>query len=237
MEYISTRGGDSAPDFKAAVMAGLAGDGGLFVPVSYPQFSAEQIASFKDLPYHELAFEVISPFIGASIPAADLKKILAEVYRLEVFRHPETAPLKKLYHNEYLLELFHGPTLAFKDFALQFLGRVFDYFLKDSGKKINILGATSGDTGSAAIAGCAGRQNINIFILHPHGKVSEVQRRQMTSIIAENVTNIAVEGNFDDCQNTVKEIFGDAEFKAAYNLSAVNSINWARILAPVVYYF
>ena len=237
MEYISTRGKDKANSFKDAVMAGLANDGGLFVPMEYPKFSAKQIASFKELEYDQLAFQIIAPYIGDSIPAKDLKKILAEVYTPKIFRNLQIAPLKQLYGNEYVLELFHGPTLAFKDFALQFLGRVFDYFLKDSKQKINILGATSGDTGSAAIAGCVGRKNINIFILHPHGKVSEVQRRQMTSIIADNVTNIAVEGNFDDCQNLVKEIFGDAGFKNKYALSAVNSINWARIVAQVVYYF
>lgn len=237
MQYISTRGGDSADNFKQVVLAGLASDGGLFVPVEYPKFTAKKIASFKNLPYHELAYEVISPFVGDSIPAKDLKKILAEVYSSKIFHSEQIAPLKKLYHGEYVLELFHGPTLAFKDFALQLLGRFFDYFLKNSTKKINILGATSGDTGSAAIAGCVGRKNVNIFILHPKGKVSEVQRRQMTSIIADNVFNIALEGNFDDCQNIVKEIFSDAKFKKKYNLSAVNSINWARIVAQIVYYF
>jgi len=237
MEYISTRGGDTAPDFKTAVMAGLASDGGLFVPAEYPKFSAKKIAAFKNLSYHELAYEIISPYVGDSIPAADLKKMLAETYSPKIFHHPQIAPLKKLYEGEYILELFHGPTLAFKDFALQFLGRVFDYFLAQSGEKINILGATSGDTGSAAIAGCMGRKNINIFILHPKGRVSEVQRRQMTTVLADNVFNIAIEGNFDDCQNLVKEIFGDPAFKKKYNLSAVNSINWARIVAQIVYYF
>lgn len=237
MEYISTRGVSTAKNFEEAVMSGLADDGGLFVPVEYPKFSPERIKSFKNLPYHELAFEIIYPYVGDSIAPAILQKILEETYSTKNFRHPQIAPLKKLYDNEYILELFHGPTLAFKDFALQFLGRVFDYFLKKSGGNINILGATSGDTGSAAIAGCVGRDNINIFILHPKGRVSDVQRKQMTTIIADNVFNIAIEGNFDDCQNLVKEIFGDAKFKKAYNLSAVNSINWARIVAQVVYYF
>ncbi len=237
MQYISTRGGASADSFEAAVMAGLASDGGLFVPAEYPKFTPEKIASLRNLSYDELAFEIISPYIGDSIPPDALKKILSETYSPINFRHQLVAPLKRLYENEYVLELFHGPTLAFKDFALQFLGRVFDYFLQRSGEKINILGATSGDTGSAAIAGCAGRDNINIFILHPKGRVSEVQRRQMTTIITDNVFNIGIEGNFDDCQNLVKEIFGDANFKRQYKLSAVNSINWARIVAQVVYYF
>ena len=230
MKYISTRGGDSANGFKEVVLKGLASDGGLFVPESYPKIDTSKL---KKLPYHELAFEVLKPFIDGDIPDADLKKILAEVYSPKIFRDSKIAPLKKIAEGQYLLELFHGPTLAFKDFALQFLGRVFEYF----GQEINIIGATSGDTGSAAIAGCAGLKNVNIYILHPQGKVSEVQRRQMTTIISDNVHNIAVKGNFDDCQNIVKEIFEDAAFKKKYNLSAVNSINWARVLAQVVYYF
>lgn len=237
MKYISTRGGDSADNFKEVVMKGLAADGGLFVPVEYPKFSAEKIQSFKDLSYAELAFEVISPFIGDSVGGDALKKILSEVYSADIFRSPEIAPTKHLYDNYYLLELFHGPTLAFKDFALQLLGRFFDHFLAGTDQKINILGATSGDTGSAAIAGCAGRDSVNIFILHPYQKVSEVQRRQMTTVISDNVFNIALEGSFDDCQNIVKELFADLEFKQSHTLSAVNSINWGRIVAQIVYYF
>ncbi|PIR32752.1 MAG: threonine synthase, partial [Alphaproteobacteria bacterium CG11_big_fil_rev_8_21_14_0_20_44_7] len=236
MKYISTRGGHEVSSFREVVLAGLADDGGLFVPASYPKFSAEKIQSFANLSYSELAFEVISPFIDGDIPDEDLRKILSETYS-ENFRHPKIAPLLKIAEGEYLLELFHGPTLAFKDFALQLLGRLFDYFLRDSDKKISILGATSGDTGSAAIAGCAGREHVEIYILHPKGKVSEVQRRQMTTVLADNVHNIALDGNFDDCQNIVKEIFGDLEFKAQHNLSAVNSINWGRIVAQIVYYF
>jgi threonine synthase len=231
MKYISTRGADEAQNFKEVVLKGLANDGGLFVPAEYPKI--KNLKKLKGLPYHELAFEIMSPYIGRSIPKEDLQKILREVYSPKIFKNDAIAPVKKLYKNEYVLELFHGPTLAFKDFALQFLGRVFDYF----GERMNILGATSGDTGSAAIAGCVGRKNVNIFILHPHNRVSEVQRRQMTTILSKNVFNIALEGSFDDCQNIVKEIMGDIKFKQKYKLSAVNSINWARIVAQVVYYF
>jgi threonine synthase len=230
MKYISTRGGDSASGFREVVLKGLASDGGLFVPENYPRLNIEKL---RGLSYAELAFEVINPFIDGDIEPKDLKKILTEVYSEKTFAHVDIAPLKDLGQGQYILELFHGPTLAFKDFALQFLGRLFKHF----GEKINILGATSGDTGSAAIAGCAGIENVNIFILHPHGKVSEVQRKQMTTILAGNVHNIAVNGNFDDCQNIVKSIFEEAEFKRKYSLSAVNSINWARIVAQVVYYF
>ncbi len=237
MKYLSSRGGDSAGSFREVVLSGLAADGGLFVPEEYPRFSAEKISSFKNLPYHELAYEVISPYIGDDIPEADLRAILESVYNEKIFDNPQIAPLKKLNEQEYILELFHGPTLAFKDFALQLLGKFFSYFLEKEHKKINILGATSGDTGSAAIAGCVGCPNVNIFILHPHGKVSEVQQRQMTTIIADNVFNIAVRGTFDDCQNIVKELFGNIELKNKFGLTAVNSINWARIVAQIVYYF
>ena len=237
MKYISTRGGDRADNFEQVVLAGLAADGGLFVPETYPVFSADKIRSFKGMAYHELAYEVISPYVETSIGEGDLKRILKEVYCKENFQTDAIAPLTKLYENHYLLELFHGPTLAFKDFALQLLGRFFDFFLSKTGETINILGATSGDTGSAAIAGCAPCKNVNVFILHPQGKVSEVQRRQMTTILGDNVHNIAVKGTFDDCQNIVKSLFSDLELKKKYGLSAVNSINWARIVAQVVYYF
>ncbi len=237
MKYISTRGRDSADGFREVIMKGLASDGGLFVPESYPEFSAEKIASFKDLSYPALALEVISPYIGDDIARADLQAILENAYSTENFREAAIAPLKDLGHDQHLLELFHGPTLAFKDFALQLLGKFFNHFLAESGEQINILGATSGDTGSAAIAGCAGMSNVNVFILHPKGRVSDVQRKQMTTILADNVHNIALEGSFDDCQNIVKELFADAPFKKSHTLSAVNSINWGRILAQVVYYF
>ena len=218
-------------------MKGLAADGGLFVPETYPVFSAARIASFKSLSYAELAFEVIAPYVGDDIQASDLKRILGEVYNPQVFRDAKIAPLVDLGYDQHILELFHGPTLAFKDFALQLLGKFFNHFLAKTGEKINIIGATSGDTGSAAIAGCAGMSNVNVFILHPKGRVSDVQRKQMTTILADNVFNIALEGSFDDCQNIVKELFEDAPFKASHMLSAVNSINWGRIVAQVVYYF
>ena len=200
-------------------------------------FRQRKLPVSKNLAYHELAFEIISPYVGDSIPEQDLHKILRETYSKKNFFHPEIAPLKKLSDNHYLLELFHGPTLAFKDFALQLLGHFFEYFTAGQNHKINILAATSGDTGSAAIAGCAGLKNVNIFILHPHGKVSEVQRRQMTTINSHNVFNIALQGTFDDCQNTVKDIFSNLTFKLKHHLTAVNSINWARIVAQIVYYF
>ncbi len=187
------------------------------------------------LPYNELALRVMQPFIGDAIPEADLKKLIDESYA--TFRHAAVAPLKQLGDNDYLLELFHGPTLAFKDFALQFLGRVLEYFLIRGKRKLTVIGATSGDTGSAAIEGCRGRKNMRIFILHPHGRVSDVQRRQMTTIADANVFNLAVDGTFDDCQDIVKSLFADEAFRTAQSLTAVNSINWARILAQVVYYF
>lgn len=230
MKYISTRGADSANGFREVVLKGLGSDGGLFVPETYPKLD---IAKLRGLSYPQLAFEVIKPFVDGDIPDKKLQEMLASVYSTKNFMHADIAPLKQLGQGQHVLELFHGPTLAFKDFALQLLGKFFEYL----GERINILGATSGDTGSAAIAGCAGIDNVNIYILHPHGRVSDVQRRQMTSIISGNVFNIAVEGNFDDCQNMVKDIFADAEFKKKYALSAVNSINWARIVAQVVYYF
>lgn len=237
MKYISTRGGDSAGSFREVIMKGLAADGGLFVPEAYPHFSAAQIHSFKGLSYADLAFEIISPYVGSDIAEADLRRILHEVYNDKIFADAAIAPLKNLGYDQHLLELFHGPTLAFKDFALQLLGKFFSYFLAESGEKITIIGATSGDTGSAAISGCAGMSNVNVFILHPNGRVSDVQRKQMTTILADNVFNIALEGSFDDCQNIVKELFEDAPFKASHTLSAVNSINWGRIVAQIVYYF
>lgn len=235
IHYISTRGNAPRLNFEQAVLAGLASDGGLYVPEQLPTFTPQQLAGMASLSYTELAFAVMQPFVGDSIPTADLKKLINESYA--GFRHSAIAPLKQLSKNDYLLELFHGPTLAFKDFALQFLGRLLEYFLARSDRKLTVIGATSGDTGSAAIEGCRGRKNMRIFILHPHGRVSEVQRRQMTTILDENVHNLAVDGTFDDCQNAVKAMFADATFRDAQSLTAVNSINWARILAQVVYYF
>ncbi len=235
MRYISTRGNAPELSFEEVVIAGLAGDGGLYVPKEVPQLSMAEITAMQSLSYPELAYNIISRFTGNSIGAEALNRIISESYKN--FRHSAVAPLKQLDAHTYLLELFHGETLAFKDFALQFLGRLLDHILEKNGKKIVIVGATSGDTGSAAIAGCRGRKNMDIFIMYPHGRVSDVQRLQMTTIADSNVHSIALEGTFDDCQNIVKNLFADTEFKKSYNITAVNSINWARILAQVVYYF
>ena len=235
MKYISTRGRAPVLDFEEVVLAGLASDGGLYVPETVPHFTPAQIASFASLSYSELAFQIIRPFTGGTIEDEALASIINESYA--TFRHEAVAPLKQLSLNEWLLELFHGPTLAFKDFALQFLGRTLDHILQKRGEKIVIVGATSGDTGSAAIAGCRGRKGMDIFILHPKGRVSDVQRRQMTTVLDANVHNIALEGSFDDCQDVVKALFADEAFRTEHKLGAVNSINWARILAQVVYYF
>jgi len=233
MNYISTRGQVKGIPFKEAVMMGLADDGGLLLPEEIPALSEGDIAGLCMLDYPELAFQIISRF-ATDIPSADLKGLIDRSYAS--FSHPEVTPVV---HQDgvYILELFHGPTLAFKDVALQFLGNLFEYLLAESGEKMNIIGATSGDTGSAAIYGVRGKQNINIFILHPHGKVSPVQELQMTTVTDPNVYNIAIRGTFDDGQQIVKEIFGDLTFKSRYALGAVNSINWARVLAQIVYYF
>ncbi len=233
MRYISTRGGISPISFKDAVMMGLASDGGLLLPQSYPVVSGEQLESWRKLTYPELAFEVISRYAD-DIPATDLKSLINHSYA--GFNHPDVTPLVRQ-NGVYILELFHGVTLAFKDVALQFLGNLFEYILAERKQTLNIIGATSGDTGSAAIHGVRGKKGISIFILHPHGKTSKVQALQMTSVTDANVHNIAVRGTFDDCQDMVKEIFGDLKFKEKYSLGAVNSINWARVLAQVVYYF
>ncbi|MHA7880819.1 MAG: threonine synthase [Saccharospirillum sp.] len=236
MKYISTRGQAPTLEFEDVLLTGLASDGGLYVPETLPQFSQEQIRSWRGLPYHELAFQVIQPFVAGAIADDELATMLEETYG--VFAHKAVAPLAQIDHNEFVLELFQGPTLAFKDFALQLLGRLLDHMLQKRGEKAVIMGATSGDTGSAAIEGCKRCDNIDIFILHPHQRVSEVQRRQMTTILADNIHNIALEGNFDDCQNMVKASFGDQSFlKGERRLVAVNSINWARIMAQIVYYF
>ncbi|MGS2722455.1 threonine synthase [Porticoccus sp. GXU_MW_L64] len=236
MNYISTRGQAAALSFEDAVLTGLATDGGLYVPETIPQFSKEQIASWAGLPYNELAFEVIKPFVDGEIGDVELKDIIDRSY--QTFRHGAIAPLVQLQNNLWVMELFHGPTLAFKDFALQFLGNLFDHLLEKRGQKVVVMGATSGDTGSAAIEGCKHCNNIDIFILHPHNRVSDVQRRQMTSVLENNVHNIALEGNFDDCQNMVKASFADQSFlPEGRQLAAVNSINWARIMAQIVYYF
>lgn len=236
MKYISTRGQASSLSFEEAVLTGLATDGGLYVPQQLPTFSQEQIAGWSKLSYQQLAFEVMAPLVAGEIPDDDLRGIIDKAY--STFRHPAIAPLVQTGHQEWVLELFQGPTLAFKDFALQLLGHILDYFLERRGQKVVVLGATSGDTGSAAIEGCRGCENIDIFILHPHNRVSDVQRRQMTTVLSDNVFNIALEGNFDDCQNAVKASFRDQSFLPdGRQLVAVNSINWARIMAQIVYYF
>jgi threonine synthase len=236
VKYISTRGLAPALNFEEVVLTGLAPDGGLYVPETLPTFSQEEIASWAGLSYQELAFNVMKPFVAGAVSDEDFKKIIADAY--STFRHDAIAPLVQTAHNEWILELFQGPTLAFKDFALQFLGHLLDHLLKKRNQKVVVMGATSGDTGSAAIEGCRRCDNIDIFIMHPHNRVSNVQRRQMTTVLAPNVFNIALEGNFDDCQNMVKASFGDQSFLPdGRQLVAVNSINWARIMAQIVYYF
>lgn len=235
MNYISTRGQAPALNFEEVLLAGLASDGGLYVPEKLPTFDRETIASWAGHSYAELAFEVISPFVAGCISDAELRAMIDETYA--GFNHTAVAPLVELGSNEWVLELFHGPTLAFKDFALQLLGRLMDHVLEKRGERLVIMGATSGDTGSAAIEGCRHSKHVDIFILHPHNRVSEVQRRQMTSILADNVHNIALEGNFDDCQEMVKASFADQSFLNGRKLGAVNSINWARIMSQIVYYF
>ncbi len=236
MRYLSTRGDAEPLQFEDVLIEGLARDGGLYVPESWPQLSAEQIAGFGGRPYVEVAQAVMAPFAGGIDPPA-LRQIIADAYA--AFRVPEVAPLTSLEAvapNLHLLELWHGPTLAFKDVAMQVLGGLFDHVLAKRGQKVTIIGATSGDTGSAAIEAIRGRSNADIFILHPHGRTSAVQRRQMTTVDAPNVFNIAVQGTFDDCQNLLKAMFNDAAFRDEVNMSGVNSINWARLMPQIVYY-
>ncbi|OEY66892.1 threonine synthase [Marinobacter sp. X15-166B] len=236
MRYISTRGQAPALGFEDVLLTGLAPDGGLYVPESLPHFSIEEIRSWRGLSYSELAFNVMHPFVEDTIPADDFRTMLDETY--QQFAHGAVAPLVQLDSNEWVMELFRGPTLAFKDFALQLLGRLLDYVLEKRNQHVVIMGATSGDTGSAAIEGCRHCKHVDIFILHPHERVSEVQRRQMTTVTGDNIHNIAVRGNFDDCQRMVKASFGDQSFLGGKTqLAAVNSINWARIMAQIVYYF
>ena len=234
MRYISTRGAAPALAFDDALLAGLARDGGLYVPESWPQLSAGEMRALAGLEYAELAARVMRPFLGGAIDDAAFGAILRDSYA--GFGHGAVAPLKQLDARTWLMELFHGPTLAFKDMALQLLGRLYEHVLKQRGQHVTIVGATSGDTGSAAIEAFRDRAVCDIFILHPLGRVSEVQRRQMTTVLSANVFNIAVEGTFDDCQDLVKAMFNDHRFRDELNLSAVNSINWARVMAQIVYY-
>ncbi|KLI63455.1 threonine synthase [Aurantiacibacter marinus] len=235
MKYISTRGHAEALDFEGVTLAGLAPDGGLYVPESWPRFSAEEIANMAGLPYAELAVRIMAPFVEGSLTEGELRELCTQAYG--TFAHEAITPLVQLDEQQWLLELFHGPTLAFKDVALQLLGRLFEHFLSRSDDHLTIVGATSGDTGSAAIDAVAGRDRIDIFMLHPEGRVSDVQRRQMTTVLSPNVHNIAIDGSFDDAQAMVKRMFVDAEVTGKYRITAVNSINWARLMAQVVYYF
>ena len=235
MQYVSTRGVADELNFEGVTLTGLARDGGLYVPAAVPTLDAETFRRLRGRPYADVAFAVLQPFVGDSLTAAELRGMVDATYG-DAFHHPAVAPLVQVDRNDWILELFHGPTLAFKDFALQLLGRLFDAFTARRGGRLTILGATSGDTGSAAIAGCRGRDAVTIFMLHPHGRVSEVQRRQMTTVLEPNVVNIAIDGTFDDCQALVKAAFNDLDFRDGVSLTAVNSINWARVLAQVVYY-
>lgn len=238
MKYISTRGGIAPIPFKEAILMGLATDGGLLLPRTLPILAAETVQAWLDdladrkLTYQQLAFEIISMFVD-DIPADDLKSLVERSYAS--FTHPRITPVIKK-GDIHILELFHGPTLAFKDLALQFLGNLFEYILKEKNSRMNIIGATSGDTGSAAIYGVRGRERINIFILHPYKRVSPTQELQMTTVLDPNVFNLAIRGTFDDGQAIVKKLFNDIPFKESHHLGAINSINWARILAQVVYY-
>ncbi len=234
MRYVSTRGLAPDTDFAGVLLAGLAPDGGLYMPEDWPHLSPADLRALRGLPYADLAARVVAPFVGEAVPFATLQDFCRDAYA--GFRHPAVVPLVQLETHLWSLELFHGPTLAFKDLAMQLLGRLFDHVLRARGQRITIVGATSGDTGSAAIEACRGRAAIDIVILHPAGRTSEVQRRQMTTVDAPNVANIAVDGTFDDCQDLVKAMFADAAFRDDVHLSAVNSINFARIAAQIPYY-
>jgi threonine synthase len=234
MRYISTRGRAPVRDFAGVLLAGLAEDGGLYMPETWPWLDAAEWRALRGLPYPALAARIIQPFVGDAVAPATLEAMCRDAYA--AFPHPATVPLVQLGPDLFVQELFHGPTLAFKDVAMQLLGRLFDHVLAARDERITIVGATSGDTGSAAIEACAGRERIAIAILHPHGRTSAVQRRQMTTVTAANVVNLAVEGTFDDCQDLVKAMFADAGFRREMRLSAVNSINWARIAAQIPYY-
>ena len=235
LRYISTRGGSDPLSFKEVTLAGLAPDGGLFVPDAWPTLTPDEIASLNGLPYAQAAARVMTPFVADALDPDAFGAMIADAYA--GFRHPDVAPLVEIGPDRWVLELFHGPTLAFKDIALQLLGRLFDAFIADSTGRLTVLGATSGDTGSAAIEACRGRERVDIFMLHPKGRVSDIQRRQMTTVVEPNVVNIAVDGTFDDCQAIVKALFADQPFRARVGLTAVNSINWARVMAQTVYYF
>lgn len=235
LRYISTRGQAPTLSFDEVSLTGLACDGGLYIPEYWPIFDVEKLTDLSKLSYTELAVQIMLPFVSPVLNKAELTQIVTMSYRS--FNHPAIAPLKQLGHNEWLCELFHGPTLAFKDYALQFLGHLFSCLLRKFNRQVVMIGATSGDTGSAAISAFCNNTETDIFILHPHKKISEIQRRQMTTVLSNNVHNIAVTGTFDDCQSLVKALLSDVQFCTDVNLSVVNSINWARIMVQVVYYF
>ena len=235
MKYISTRGNAPVLSFEEAMLTGLARDGGLYVPETIPTMSADEIAALAGVSYEEAAFRVMRPFVGDAFTDDEFKGIIARAY--EGFRHEARAPLVQLGPNHFLLELFHGPTLAFKDFAMQLIGQLFQFSLGRRNDRVTIVGATSGDTGSAAIEAFRGLDNVDVFILFPHGRVSDIQRKQMTTPDDANVHALALDGDFDDCQAKLKDMFNDFEFRDGVKLAGVNSINWARVLAQVVYYF
>ncbi|NLS26926.1 Threonine synthase [Sphingomonas sp. S2M10] len=235
MQYHSTRGAAPLLGFRDVTLTGLASDGGLYVPTEWPRFSAEDIAAMRGLSYVETAVRVMLPFVTPDLSEDELRQLCTQAYAR--FSHAAVTPLVQIDRQHWLLELFHGPTLAFKDVALQLLGLLFEKFLAGTNHHLTIVGATSGDTGSAAIDAVAGRIGVDIFMLHPQGRVSDVQRRQMTTVLAPNVHNIAIDGSFDDAQALVKAMFNDRDFSGRFQLSAVNSINWARLMAQVVYYF
>jgi len=243
MKYISTRGGASPQDFSDILLGGLAADGGLYLPATYPRVSAAELAEWRELPYAALALRILQKFVD-DIPAGNLKSLAERTYTADVYKHcrpdrnaSDITPLTPIEPGFHLLELSNGPTLAFKDMAMQLLGNLFEYVLAQRNETINILGATSGDTGSAAEYAMRGKKNVRVFMLSPHGLMSAFQRAQMYSLQDPNIFNIAIEGMFDDCQDIVKAVSNDAAFKAKYRIGAVNSINWARVLAQIVYYF
>ena len=236
MKYVSTRGSIAEQSFEDVLLSGLARDGGLFVPEVWPNVTPDDIRALAPLRYTEIVTRIVRPFIEVELVSdSDLTRIVEQAY--SGFRHSEIAPLQQLDEDTWVLELFHGPTLAFKDFALQLLGGLFDHVLGMRGERLTIVGATSGDTGSAAIEACRDRENLDIFMLYPEGRVSEVQRRQMTTVQSANVFNVAMRGTFDDCQDLVKAMFADHALRDSLNLSAVNSINWARVMGQTAYYF
>jgi threonine synthase len=235
VRYISTRGEAPALNFTECLLAGLAGDGGLYVPETYPHLHASTIAGLAGRPYAEAAETIIAPFVGDAIPREELSAMIADAYKN--FRHAAVTPVTQLSDNLFLLELFHGPTLAFKDVAMQLLGRLMNHALKQRGQRATVVGATSGDTGAAAIEAFRGLDQVDVFILYPHGRVSDVQRRQMTTVADSNIHAIALEGTFDDAQAILKGLFRDQTFRADVGLTGVNSINWARVVAQIVYYF